>query len=225
MGKPNLKKLLEIMKDEDTIARYESHLEQKCLYDLEKKSAFSAEIKDYFKRVDRGIKELEKGISENKRIPFQYGTEKYDLSIKGQQEVQSILQNHLAPNLVLLLGGFLDLEDEVQQKTNLTLYCGAASPSGNGYALSNEPIFLIPREDSTVIFINAQRRKNRKGTQWTVDIVGDYCFAELEEKTTIRFTNNYFNYIYYIEGAEEYPLEETIIPIIKKKYDQLFTGE
>lgn len=222
MTKPSLKKLIEILKNDKDVACYESNLEQKCLYDLEKKKYFSLEVKDYLKIVERSIEELEKSISGNRRTTYQYGTEKYELAIKGQKEIQTILQNYLVPNLASLLGSFRDLEENVQQKIQLILYCGAASSSGNGYALSNEPIFLIPREDAMVIFVNAKRRKSKKVIQWTTDIVGDYPFAELEERTTIGFTNNYFNYIYYIEGAEEYPIEETVIPIVKKKYDQLF---
>lgn len=224
MTKPSLQKLIEILKSDKDIARYESHLEKKCLYDVENKKKFSTEVKDHFHIVERGIEELEKGIHGKRRVPFRYGTDKYDLSVKAQKEVQAVLRDYLVPSLVLLLGNFCELEDKAHDEIMLRPYCGAASPSGNSYALSNEPIFLVPREDRTVIFVNAKRRKNKKETQWITDIVGDYPFAELEERTTLEFRNNYFNYVYYIDGAEEYPIEETILPVIERKYDRLFGG-
>ena len=102
------------------------------------------------------------------------------------------------------------------------IYFGLANRKGELYCVDNKPLFIVPREDSTFAYVNTLRKINNGKVEWSYNLAEPYTFEELNELLEEQQKSYLeFPFIFYVEDAEEYPLDETIIRTITKKYDQL----
>lgn len=222
MAQPKIEKIIELLEKNKIVAHNVTNLEKKfLLYNPQKDDFCSKILQNFMNKIEHAITLYENGIANNKVQPLKYGTTKYILTVPEQKQLHYFFKEKLRTKLETLLKGFINLENEVDATIQLYAYNGALSLAGDLYQIHYQPSFIIPRNDSCLSIAYTNRELIARKPQWQVSIQESYTI----DKEVINTNQNNFYYIYYVEGAEEYPLKETVIPTIKKKYDQLFEGK
>lgn len=215
MASYNISRIFGILNKE--LANYRTQLADQLLY-----PSFKS-LEEAIAKTTRGVEALEKNLSSKKPLPeMVFDKKSYLLTTKEHEQVLNLLVKQYT-ELQKLQPQFAQLEKEAQETVTFRVYFGFGQTSG--FSHNRLPMFIVPEQGGDYhVFTVYDKGDEEQFKTIASNLSLDKILIKAADKILIKSAegknaNIFLNIdLFRVNNPENYPLIETVIPIIAQKY-------